>query len=376
MTTLLNLKISEELKSDLQKTRDKSGLKQEDFMSIMLMRFKESLAEIDTASPIYKELTKVKQFFAQSERLVSNFMELAANDKIQAEENAQEIIDAARKKITGLEEQIQNLKGLNQNHENKISEQEKIISGFQKKSENLKALKEDWSAKENALNTRIAQLDAKVQDSLDLKDKIQEKETVVADHINKIDTLEQKLALADQKSELDKSLIKDLKSRVDTLQCEIANLEEKLTKAQTTLSSEKLACTKKIDEIQATNAEEYDRLSSMISPLLEEEVIDLESREFKRKMVTLEIDVLIEGRLIKTNMKDISAGGVLVKTREDIEKYKKATMVFSIPGVEKPLKLDGRVVRSTESGIAIEFDEKSPDFRSFLNKKIWQPVQN
>nr|WP_321402185.1 PilZ domain-containing protein [uncultured Desulfobacter sp.] len=323
MTTLSNLRISEALKSEIQKTREKTGLKQEDFISIMLARFKESQAEIDTASPIYKELTKLKQFFAQSERVVSNFMESAANDKIQAEEKTQEVIDAARKKIAELEEQIQNLKGLNQDHENNISEQE----------------------------------------------------TVAADHINKISKLEQKLVLANQRSESDQALIKDLKNQVDILQCDIASLEEKLTKAQTTRPSEKLACTKEIDKIQTTNAEEYDLLTSMLSPL-EEDVIDLEGRRFKRKMVPFEIDVLVEGRLIKTNMKDISASGVLVKAKENIEKDKKAKMVFSIPGMEKPLKLKGRVVRSTRNGIAIEFDDKSQEFRSFLNHKIWPPDHN
>lgn len=375
MTTLSNLRISEALKFEIQKTRKKTGLKQEDFIAIMLARFKESQTEIDATSPIYKELTKVKQFFAQSERLVSHFMELAANDKIQAEEKTQEVIDAARKKIAGLEEQIQNLKGLNQNHENKISEQEEIISGFRQKTENLKTLKEDWAEKENELNTRIIQLDATVKESQDLKNEILEKETVAANHIHKISQLEQKLVLANEKSESDQSLIKDLKNRVDTLQSEIATLEEKLTKTQATLSSEKLACTKKIDEIQTENAEEYDLLTSMLSPL-EEDVIDLEGRRFKRKRVPFEIDVLVEGHLIKTTMKDISASGVLVRAKEKIEKNKKAKMVFSIPGMEKPIKLKGRVVRSTESGIAIEFDDKSQEFRSFLHKKLWQTDDN
>nr|WP_319495078.1 PilZ domain-containing protein [uncultured Desulfobacter sp.] len=375
MTTLSNLRISEALKSEMQKTREKTGLKQEDFISIMLARFKESQTEIDTASPIYKELTKVKRFFAQSERLVANFMESAANDKIHAEEKTLEVIDAARKKIAELEEQIQNLKGLNQGHENKISEQEEIISDFREKAKKLKALKDGWSEKETKLNTRITQLEAQAKASLDLKNEILEKETVAADHINKISELKQKLVLANQRSESDQALIKDLKNRVDTLQCDIASLEEKLTKAQTTLSAEKLACTKKNDKIQTANAEEYDLLTSVLSPL-EEDVIDLESRRFKRKMVPLEIDVLVEGRLIKTNMKDISASGVLVKAKENIEKNKKAKMVFSIPGMEKPLKLKGRVVRSTKNGIAIEFDDKSQEFRSFLNHKIWPPEHN
>lgn len=375
MTALLNFKISEELKSELQKTREKAGLKQEDFMSTMLARFKESQAETDTASPIYKELAKVKQVFAQGERLVSDFIELAANDKIQAEEKAQEMVDAARKKIAKLEEKIQDLKGLNQSHENKISEQGQIISGLQKKAENLKAIKEAWSEKENELNTRITELDAEAKEYRDLKNKIQANETVIADRVNEIFKLEQKLVLANQKSESDQHLIKDLKNRVDNLQCEIANLEEKLTKDQATVSSKKLAFTKRIDEIHATNSEEHDRLTGTVSSL-EKELIDNESREFKRKIVTFEIDVLIEDRLIKTTMKDISASGVLLRAKENIEKDKKAKMVFSIPGMEKPFKLEGRVARSTGSGIAIKFDEVSPDFQSFLNKKIWQPYHN
>lgn len=375
MTTLSNFRISEELKSELQKTREKAGLKPEDFMSTMLARFKENQTENDTASPIYKELAKVKQVFAQGERLVSNFMELAVNDKIQAEAKAQEMVDAAQEKIAKLEEKIQGLKGLNQNHENKISEQGKIISGLQEKTENLKALKKAWSKKENEINTRITELDAEVKESRDLENKIQATETVVAESINEIYKLEKKLVLAKQKSESDQHIIKDLKSRVDNLQGEIVNLEEKLTKAQTTVSSNKLAFTKRIDEIQATNAEEHDRLTGTVSSL-EKELTDNESREFKRKNVNLEIDVLIEDRLIKTNMKDISASGVLLRSKEKIDKDKKAKMVFFIPWMEKPFKLEGRVVRSTGSEVAIRFDEVSPDFQSSLNKKIWQPFHN
>nr|WP_319392711.1 PilZ domain-containing protein [uncultured Desulfobacter sp.] len=373
MTTLFNFKISEALKSELQKTQEKAGLKQEDFISAMLARFKESQADIDIASPIYKELAKVKQIFAQGERLVCSLMESAANDKIEAEKKAQEKVGAAGKKIAELEKKIQGLKERNQNHEDKISEQGEIISALQKKADNLKAKKAVWSEKENELNARITELHAEIKESRDLKDEIQAKETIIANRINEISKLERKLVLADQKSESDQALIEDLNNRVDTLQCEISNLEEKLTGAQATVSSKEFALQTETDEIPPSNAEEYD-LSTGTVFSIEQDVIDLEGREFKRKSVAFEIDILVGDRLIKTNMKNISAGGVLLKTKESIEKDKKAKMVFSIPGVEKPFKLEGRVVRSTESGIAIKFDEVSPDFQSLLNEKIWHPL--
>lgn len=96
------------------------------------------------------------------------------------------------------------------------------------------------------------------------------------------------------------------------------------------------------------------------------------NREFQRRNVNLEIDVLIDSHVIQTNMKDISANGVLLQTREHIELDKTVRMVFSIPGTEKPFKLEGRVVRSTESGIAVKFNEVSPYFTSILNEAIWR----
>lgn len=95
------------------------------------------------------------------------------------------------------------------------------------------------------------------------------------------------------------------------------------------------------------------------------------NRKFQRKKITSEIDVLINNHVIQTNMIDISANGVLMQTREHIEADKNVKMVFSLPGIEKPFKLEGRVVRSTENGVAVRFNEISPYFTSILNEAIW-----
>jgi len=148
MTTPLSIRVSDELKSEFMQTREQTGLKQEDFMSAMLTRFKESQAELDTASPIHKELVKVKKAFAQGERVVSAFMEIAANDKIQAETAAQEKVEAAGKEVATLKEKIQRLKELNRNYKKDISDQRETISGLQDKAESIKTLKEAWSEKD------------------------------------------------------------------------------------------------------------------------------------------------------------------------------------------------------------------------------------
>lgn len=96
------------------------------------------------------------------------------------------------------------------------------------------------------------------------------------------------------------------------------------------------------------------------------------SREFKRKEISPQIDVLVGDRVLQTNMKDISASGVLIRTRENIEVDQNVKMVFSLPEVEKPFKLEGRVVRSTENEVAVKFKEVSPYFSCILNEAIWR----
>ena len=98
-------------------------------------------------------------------------------------------------------------------------------------------------------------------------------------------------------------------------------------------------------------------------------------REYQRLSRPLEIDVLIGDRVVQTDVRDISASGVYIKTRRQIKAEKDVRVVFSVPGTAKPFKLEGRVVRSDPGGLAVEFIQITPYFKKILDDAIWSGSQ-
>lgn len=99
-------------------------------------------------------------------------------------------------------------------------------------------------------------------------------------------------------------------------------------------------------------------------------------REYQRKKTPKDIDVLIGDRVLQTNMGNISASGVYIKTRERIDVDKNVKVVFTLAGSEKPFKLEGVVVRSDESGVAVEFKKVTSYFKCILDDAIWRENGN
>lgn len=94
-------------------------------------------------------------------------------------------------------------------------------------------------------------------------------------------------------------------------------------------------------------------------------------REYQRQDTVMDIDVLIGDTVLQTNMKNISASGVFIKTAKPIDVKKDVKVVFSLAGSEKPFKLEGVVVRSDKNGMAVQFTKVSPYFKCILDDAIW-----
>jgi hypothetical protein len=95
-------------------------------------------------------------------------------------------------------------------------------------------------------------------------------------------------------------------------------------------------------------------------------------RDYQRFDTPMEIDVLIGDRVLQTNMKNISASGVFIKTSKVIDVKKDVKVVFSLSGAEKPFKLEGSVVRSDKNGLAVEFKKVTSYFKCILDDAIWR----
>lgn len=123
---------------------------------------------------------------------------------------------------------------------------------------------------------------------------------------------------------------------------------------------------------------EIGRRAKYLSPRLQESLLKIimswqgvENRGFKRFDLSDDIDVLIGENVVQTSMKNISASGVYIKTSRKIDAEKDVKVVFSIPGMEKPYKLEGKVIRVEPDGLAVEFINSTSYFKTILDDAIW-----
>lgn len=95
-------------------------------------------------------------------------------------------------------------------------------------------------------------------------------------------------------------------------------------------------------------------------------------REHQRLKTRVDIDVVVGDRVIQTDAKDISAGGIFINTSGKFETNKSVRVVFSVPGYDKPFKLQGMIVRVEQNGLAIKFENITPYFKKILDDVIWE----
>ena len=121
--------------------------------------------------------------------------------------------------------------------------------------------------------------------------------------------------------------------------------------------------------------DEITRQASVLSEDQQKEVLDYirsirDHRRYPRVRKRIDIDVVIEDSIVQSDSRDISASGVFVKTNLKAAAGKPAKVVFSIPGQKTPFKLNGRVVRTEEGGVAIGFTDMTPYARQSLAKML------
>ncbi len=95
-------------------------------------------------------------------------------------------------------------------------------------------------------------------------------------------------------------------------------------------------------------------------------------RDFQRMETKVVIDVVVGDRVIQTDARDISASGIFINTSGKFETNKSVRVVFSVPGYDKPFKLQGMIVRVEKHGLAIKFENITPYFKKVLDDVIWE----
>lgn len=97
-------------------------------------------------------------------------------------------------------------------------------------------------------------------------------------------------------------------------------------------------------------------------------------RAYQRRETGTSVDVASEKRVVQTQMRDVSASGIYINTSGKFEMDERVKVVFTIPGYDKPFKINGTIVRVEQHGMAIKFLEITPYFESILNDAIWKGI--
>ncbi len=123
------------------------------------------------------------------------------------------------------------------------------------------------------------------------------------------------------------------------------------------------ATIKKSDDSQVT-----ERIVSLISKLPLDEKLKLLKvleadyqiglRVHPRKECFIPADYVTHGRVYRDFIKNISAGGVFIENREALSPGGAISLTFSLPNVEDPIKISGKIVWIASNGIGVRFNSE------------------
>lgn len=167
------MKLDPELISELKQLQGEYGSGQE-FGEALLLALKEQRVHTSTEAPLREEQLRVRKSLLDIERIIGATLELAASDKVKAEESAASKVAEAQVEVAKLKatikEQVEQIDEL----KIKTTEQAKQIKNVEQASESIASLKDAWGEKEHSLTTRIAELDSEAKEARALKTLVSE----------------------------------------------------------------------------------------------------------------------------------------------------------------------------------------------------------
>jgi Tfp pilus assembly protein PilZ len=108
-----------------------------------------------------------------------------------------------------------------------------------------------------------------------------------------------------------------------------------------------------------------------------EELIVENKRKSDRKQCNIQIRYATKKLISSDTIMDISQSGLFIKTsdlfiktRRSINVGEEIKLSFNMDGYDRPFKIKGKVVRSTQEGIGIEFEELNPYIAEMLGALV------
>jgi uncharacterized protein (TIGR02266 family) len=79
------------------------------------------------------------------------------------------------------------------------------------------------------------------------------------------------------------------------------------------------------------------------------------ARKHRRKPFIMVVDYVMQDRMYKGFIQDISAGGLFIETNKPFSVGENVTLTFPLPNQQEHIKITGEVVRTTSQGIGVKF---------------------
>ena len=95
-----------------------------------------------------------------------------------------------------------------------------------------------------------------------------------------------------------------------------------------------------------------------------------ERRRFERTDLVVRIEYSTVDDFFAEFTRDINEGGVYIETDSPQEVGTNVDLQFHLPGSTDPVKAVGLVVRSTDVGMAVEFEGLPPEARERINDLV------
>jgi uncharacterized protein (TIGR02266 family) len=85
------------------------------------------------------------------------------------------------------------------------------------------------------------------------------------------------------------------------------------------------------------------------------------ARRHQRKPFIMVVDYVMQDRMYKDFIQDISAGGLFIETNKPFSVGQDVTLTFPLPDHQEHIKINGEVVRTTPQGIGVKFKMADED---------------
>ncbi len=123
-----------------------------------------------------------------------------------------------------------------------------------------------------------------------------------------------------------------------------------------------------IDMLKNISISKQEEIRNLLS-----NIMSSDNRVFERKKHDTLIDYVDKGGSYMDYIKNFSDGGIFIETGKSFPIGHEISMQFKPPGCDEEIKVSGKVVRKTPSGVGVKFDTDTASIAFFRG---WLAAQN